>query len=295
MRWIFVMLAAGFSADLLGSDRIDDNGPNSFSESLGRQATLEFSFEPETDLAAGGGFSFWDSRVSAPVFGKRLSDDWLIAARLRYRFSEIDWTEQALFDNSSLHRIDFGLNLIYKPADSPWVGFLSAGPSLATDGSEIDGDDLFYVALIGVGYRFNEKFSLLGGAYFSQDFGEPRLIPAPGFIWTPNSQWAISLIPPRLRIAYAPNKDWRLAVEAFPDGGRWSVSTLDGGEAFLDRSGARAGFRLERRCFDKAWLFLGVGAVFSRDLTLETSGGQALFESDADTGLYVAGGFVWTF
>ena len=295
MRWFIALLAAGFAVELLGSEKLDNNGPNSFSESIGRQATLEFSFEPEADLATGGGFTNWDTRLSAPLFGKRLGENWVIGARLRYRFSEIDWTEQALFDNSSLHRIDLSLNLAYVPEDSPWVGFISAGPALAFDGSAMDGDDLLFVALIGVGYRFNEKFSLLGGAYFSQDFGEPRLIPAPGFVWTPSEAWAISLIPPRLRIAYSPNRDWRLVAEAFPNGGRWSVTTLEGEDAFLDLSGARAGVRLERRCFEKAWLFLSAGAVFSRDLTLETSGGKALFESDADTGLYLAGGFVWTF
>ncbi len=274
---------------------MDEGGPNSFSESIGRQATLEFSYEPEADLAAGGAYSYWDMRLSAPLFGKRIGEDWIFGARLRYRLSAFDWSGQNLYDNGDLHRLDLSLNLVYKPESSPWVGFLSAGPALASDCSEIDTDDVLFVALAGVGYRFSKKFTLLGGAYFSQDFGKPLLIPAPGFLWTPSEDWTLSLIPPRLRIAWAPAENWRLAVEAFPNGGRWSVTTRDGQDAFLDRSGARAGLRLERRCFAQAWLFLAAGGVFNRDLILETTGGEKLFESDADTGFYFATGLAWSF
>ncbi len=296
MRLVHALLLPFLSlAALAAENPTEEGGSNSFNESIGRQATLEFSYEPETDLAAGGGYSYRDMRLSTPLFGKRLGEKWIIGARLRYRLSEFDWTGQDLYDNGDLHRLELSLTLVYKPEASPWLAFLSAGPALASDCSAFDGDDLMFVAITGVGYRFSESFTLLGGAYFSQDFGEPRLIPAPGFIWTPSEHWTLSLIPPRLRIAWKPSTDWRLGVEAFPNGGRWSVTTMDGQDAFLDRSGARAGLRLERRCFGKGWLHVAAGCVFSRDLVLETTGGRKLFESDADTGPYVNAGFIWSF
>jgi hypothetical protein len=273
----------------------NDGSPNAFGEALGRQATLDYSFEPDTDLEAGGAYSYWDVRLSAPIFGKRISDDWVIGARLRYRLSELDWEGQSLFDNDLLHRLELNLSLVYRPKTSPWTAFISAGPVLGTDGSNINSDDLFYVAIVGIGYQFSDRFTLLGGAYFSQDFGESRLLPAPGFIWTPSRKWTLSLIPPRLRIAYAPSSDWRIAAEAFPDGGSWSITTLDNQSAFLDRGGVRLGLRVERRVIGNGWLWVGGGWMVGRELIVEDTQGRRLFESDADSGAYVGTGFAWRF
>jgi|GEM_PF-2124547 len=287
--------AATFEATEQVSEPDQDGGGSSFGEAMGRQARLDYSYEAEADLDSAGAFSYWDVTLSSPIYGRKLGRDWIFGARLRYRFSELDWTEQALFDNDSLHRLDLSLTLVYKPENSPWSGFLSAGPGLSGDGSNVNGDDVLYVAIAGIGYKFSERFTLLAGAYFSQDFGEPLLIPAPGFMWQISKKWNVSLIPPRLRIAYAPSEDWRIVAEAFPNGGRWSVTTLEGEEAFLDRSGARAGLRIERRVVGNAWLQLSGGMVFARDLVLETDAGKVLFESDAEATPYLSVGFLWRF
>ena len=287
--------AATFEATEQVTEPDQDGGGSSFGEAMGRQARLDYSYEAEADLDTAGAFSYWDVTLSSPIYGRKLGRNWIFGARLRYRFSELDWTEQALFDNDSLHRLDLSLTLVYKPENSPWSGFLSAGPGLSGDGSNVNGDDVLYVAIAGIGYKFSERFTLLAGAYFSQDFGEPLLIPAPGFMWQISKKWNVSLIPPRLRIAYAPSEDWRIVAEAFPNGGRWSVTTLEGEEAFLDRSGARAGLRIERRVVGNAWLQLSGGMVFARDLVLETDAGNVLFESDAEATPYLSAGFLWRF
>ena len=287
--------AATFTVPAEAEGSAQDDGGSSFGEAMGRQARLDYSYEAEADLDTAGAFSYWDVTLSTPIYGRKLGRDWIFGARLRYRFSELDWTDQALFDNDSLHRLDLSLTLVYKPENSPWSGFLSAGPGLSGDGSNIDGDDVLYVAIAGIGYRASERLTLLAGAYFSQDFGEPRLLPAPGFIWQLSKKWNISLIPPRLRLAYAPSEDWRIIAEAFPNGGRWSVTTLQGEETFLDRSGTRAGLRIERRVVSNAWLQLSGGMVFARDLVLENDGGRVLFESDAEATPYLSAGFLWRF
>lgn len=307
--WLLTLSPAWLSAPVLAQaptpaapttsapmEQTDDGSSNTFNEAFGRQIRLDYSFEPEADIDDGGGFTFWETQLSTPLFGKKLGDNWIIGARLRYRLSEIEWTDQALFDGSLLHRIDLSLALVYRPRNSPWNAFISAGPALAGDFSSINSDDLLFVAIAGAGYRFSERFTLLAGAYFSQDFGEPLLLPGPGFIWTPSPKWSVSLIPPRLRIAYAPNDDWRIAAEAFPNGGRWNVRTLDGEEAFLDRSGARAGLRIERRVIgENGWLNLSAGWVFARDLVLETTDDRMLFDSNVEGGAFVAAGFAWRF
>lgn len=294
---LFCIAAAPLASSLAEKpDSSDEGGSNSFGEVLGRSLRLDYSFEPESDLDAGGTIQYQEAAFSTPLFGAKLGQDWLVAMRLRYRFAELDWQDQALLDNDPLHRLDLNLSLIYRPESSPWTAFLSAGPALAVDDSGIGDDAWLFTAIAGVGYRFSDRFALLAGAYYSQDFGESRLLPGPGFIWTPSEKWNLSLIPPRLRIAYAPSSDWRVALEAFPNGGRWSVRTLDGQDAFLDRSGARAGLRIERRVIgENGWLHLGAGWVFSRDLTLESERRGILFESDADSGAFISTGFSWRF
>ena len=114
-------------------------------------------------------------------------------------------------------------------------------------------------------------------------------------MWTPNDEWTLSLIPPRLRIAYAPNRDWRIAAEAFPDGGRWSITTQAGQDAFIDRGGARLGLRVERRVLDNGWMYVGGGWMVARDLQVETTAGTPVFNSDADAGAWFGAGFAWRF
>lgn len=294
---VLYLATAPFASSLAQqNDANEEGGSNSFGEVLGRQIRLDYSFEPESDLDAGGTIRLQEAAFSTPLFGRKIGEDWLVAMRLRYRLSELDWQNQALLDDDPLHRLDLNLSLIYRPESSPWTAFLSAGPALASDDSGPSNDAWLFTAIAGAGYRFSDRFTLLAGAYYSQDFGESRLLPGPGFIWTPTEKWSLSLIPPRLRIAYAPAADWRVALEAFPNGGRWSVRTTDGQKAFLDRGGARAGLRIERRVIgENGWLHVGAGWVFSRDLTLEAGDGAVLFDSRADSGVFVSTGFSWRF
>lgn len=238
---------------------------------------------------------FMEIDVALPVWGGRLSDSWLYGFRLNYEASEFSLPDIVPVDGGTFHRFDFRAALIWRPKGSPWSGFLAGGPAIAADDSSIDGDALLWTALFGVGYRFSDRFTLLAGGYFSQDFGEPRLIAAPGFIWSPSKQWSASLIGPRLRVAFAPTEDWRIAIEAMPDGGRWSVRTDDGDQAYLDRRTARAGLRLERRFAKNGWIFAGGGWTFSRELNVEDDDGQKLFSSDVDNGAYFNAGLSWRF
>ena len=294
---IFSAVLAALVSSAAAQDQTagDSGSPNAFGEAIGRQATLEFTFEPTSDLDAGGDFSYWDTRISVPIFGGKITDSWFYGIRSRYRLSEFDGSGSDFFNQNSLHRLDVNLSLLYRPKSSPWVGFISAGPALATDGENIDSDALLLVGIAGVGYRFSDSFTLLGGGFWSQEFGEPRFLAAPGFIWAPSEEWTASLIGPRLRIAYAPSSNWRIAAEAYPDGGRWNIQTADGQDAFLDRSGARLGLRVERRLFGNGWLFLGGGYMVSRDFEVESVGGDRLYSSDADSGAFFNTGFTWRF
>ncbi len=270
--------------------------PAAIGEGLRPLGRFDFAWEPESDLDMGGRFSYWDIRVNTPIWMTELGRDWLLGAVMRYRFSEINWEGQTYFLNDDfLHRIDLNLALLYHPQDSPWLGLLAAGPALATNGGRIDSDDWMFVAIAGVGYRFSKNFTLLGAAYLSEDFGDLSVIPVPGFSWRISEQWDAFLVPPWLRITWKPNSDWRFAAEANTDGSRWSVADLNGDDAYLDRRVIRAGLRVERRLIGNGWLYASGGWMFARELSVETSSEQTIFESDAEAAPYLGAGFVWRF
>lgn len=257
---------------------------------------FDFAWEPESGLDVGGRFSYWDIRVNTPVWMTELGGDWLLGAVTRYRFAEINWDGQTFFQNNDyLHRIDLNLALLYTPQSSPWLGLLAAGPALTTNGGRIDSDDWMLVAIAGAGYRFSSSFTLFAAAYLSEDFGDLSVIPVGGFSWRISDKWDAFLVPPWLRLTWRAAERWRLAAEVNTDGSRWSVATPQGEDAFLDRRVIRAGLRLERLLVGNGWLYASGGWMFARELSVETSDGRTLFESDAESAPYLGAGFVWRF
>ena len=122
------------------------------------------------------------------------------------------------------------------------------------------------------------------------------MLPGIGFIWEINSQWTASLLPPRVRIAYSPSSDWRFSLEAYPDGGFWSVETADGEQASLERKALRTGVRVERKIADNSWAYVSGGWAFGREIRIEEeNGGRVPFESDVDDGAYLAVGLTFGF
>lgn len=261
---------------------------------VARTARLDTWFEPASDLDRGGEVEFFQSRIASPVYGQRVGD-WVLGLRAGYEFTSLDLPGDLLAE-SSLHRLELGPTAVYAPAGSPWRAFVLSSAGLATDFSSLDGEDVIYTAIAAVGYKFSDRFSLLAGGYYSQDFGDARLFPGIGFLWQVTDDWSVSLLPPRLRIAYTPNDSWRFALEAYPDGGGWSVESEDGQQALLERKSLRAGLRIERKIGDKSWAYLGAGWAFGREYRLEDENtGRLLFESDADDGAYLALGFNFGF
>lgn len=261
----------------------------------GRSIRVDDVFEPSTDLDQGGSFEFYQARLVAPLYGKKIGEDWVLAARMKYEYSALEMSEDYL-SHDSLHRVEAGPMLLYKAKDSRWSGILAANVGLATDWSEVGEDDVVLSVLGSVGYRFSDEFTLLLGAYYSQDFGDARLFPGIGFLWKISPQWTVNLTPPRLRISYAPTDDWRFVAEAYPDGGSWSVEASNGEQASLERKTLRAGVRVERKITEKGFAYLGGGWAMGRELRLEEEdSGRLLYESDASNGAYFSAGLNFQF
>lgn len=249
---------------------------------------MDFLWEPEAGLDRGGEVEFFQARLGVPIFGQKVGEDWIWGLRTRYEFSSLEISGDPIA-NSELHRLDLGPTLIYRPEDSAWRAFFSGTIGLATDFSDVNSEDVVYSVLAAGGYKFSDRFTLLFGAYYSQDFGDARLFPGVGFVWKVADKWTASLLPPRLQVAYAPNDDWRFALEGYPDGDSWSVESATGEQSSLERKALRAGVRIERRVSENGWLFAGAGWAFGRELRLEgEESGRVSYESDADDGAYLS-------
>jgi hypothetical protein len=290
----FLLGLMAFSAVVTGAySQTTEMNPDM--SNAGRAIRLDALFEPSADLDKGGSFEFYQARLAAPLFGKRIGEEWILAARMKYEYSVLDVSED-LLSQDSLHRLEMGPMLIYKAKDSAWTGILAANIGLASDWSEINEEDVVLSVLGSVGYRFSDSFTLLLGAYYSQDFGNAKLFPGIGFLWKVSPQWTVNLTPPRLRISYTPTDAWRFVAEAYPDGGAWSVEASNGEQASLERKALRTGVRIERKITENGFAYLGGGWAMGRELRLEEeNSGRLLYESDASNGAYFSAGMNFQF
>jgi hypothetical protein len=260
-----------------------------------RAIRLDANFEPQADLDRGGNLQTWQARLRLPVFGARLGTDWFLGLQLNHEMTFLDLNPE-LLAHDELTRLEVGALFGWRPEGSNWTALLGAWGGLSTDWSDIGSDDFVFRALAAGGYRFSDRFTLLFGAYYSNDFGDATLFPSLGFIWKLDDAWTASLIPPRLRLSYALSDRWTFSVEAFPDGDSWSAETLDDSQASVERKNFHAGFRLERRIGESGACHLGAGWALGRELRAEREdNGRLLFESDVDDGLYVSTGFSFSF
>jgi hypothetical protein len=283
------LLSLTLLTDALRAQSLDMNPSDS------RAIRLEASFEPEADLDGGGNLETWQTRLRVPFFGTRLGTDWFLGLQLNHEMTFLDLNPGLLADEE-LTRLEVGAILGWRPEGSKWTALLGTWGGVSTDWSEINGEDFVLRVLAAGGYRFSDRFTLLFGAYYSNDFGDATVFPGPGFIWKVTDAWTASLIPPRLRVSYAFNDLWSLSAEAYPDGGTWSAESVDGDQATVERKNFRTGLRLERRLGEKGAIHIGAGWALGRELRAEREdNGSLLFESDVDDGLYISTGFSYSF
>jgi hypothetical protein len=268
---------------------------------LAQEGTVEKSFIPnysigslgyavigDSDFDDGDGSlsqDQYDAELLAPI---SLQDEWKLTAGVRYRLNTLDFGGRELpFANSlDLHRLEVPFNLWIDYSDR-WNFWFRASPGLYSDFDSISSDAFTFSALALGSYQWTETLSVAVGGYYSRDLGSEKLLPAAGFIWKPDPHWSLALTVPRIELAYAPTRDWLLAARAYPSGGGWNISGVDGDEnADLNLSSVRAGLGVERRLFGKVWGSVDGGLQFAQELELEGSG-RSDFTEDLDDSWFV--------
>ncbi len=252
--------------------------------------------DSDFDTPEAGDFSFSEASIwaDAPLYlGDKLK--WTLG--VRYRYNGLDAGGEAgdlIGSDLDLHRIQLSTNLWYDASDR-WKFWGRVAPGVLSDFSDISGDD-FGVNALALGlYKFNDQWRGAIGGFFTSDLGEASILPALGIIWTPSQQWSLSLTIPRVQIAYAPNRDWLLTLNASPGGGGWNVENPIEGEddLTLNYSAIRLSAAIERKLGgpeSKIWAFAEGGLHVAQSLQVQDNDEIVLYDEEIENAFFGAVG-----
>lgn len=125
--------------------------------------------------------------------------------------------------------------------------YAQVGTDSRNDGEDVEMEDYALNVLAAAGYRFNERWTLIGGLYFrskSLGGGLPAIpLPAVEAIYTPSRDLVVIFGLPLNGVIYSPTPEWSLRVFAFfpfnisaeagytPEGSDFSFSASFGGNS----------------------------------------------------------------
>jgi hypothetical protein len=170
---------------------------------------------------------------------------------------------------------------------SPWFFVAWARAELASDFQHINGDDFTFDIAGGVGYRFNDRFSLTTGATVLNLNGDSRIIPGINFDWVVNDKTRIGLYGPMPMISYKPNEDWSFSMRGIPGGGVWNITNDHGDSKSINLTSYQLGVFASRRITGEFWINAGVGAtVFNNIKYSDPDGSHKTLDEDMGSGLF---------
>lgn len=235
------------------------------------------SLEGAVPVSADDGGSVGYGRVSVgSPFWWQPKGEWRAFAGFDYDLTRVEWKGG---EGRSLtgHAIALPLDVLWLPGavegrgldEQKWFGWMRVSPSLYSDLSQVSGSDVGLSAIMAVGWRPVREWVWVGGAYFSRELGEPRLLPAVGFVWTPNEAWTLALLPPRAALTWKPSEAWRLALVVQPAGGNWAVEETGEGRGYYGLSVFTGTVDVERRFGKNLRAFGSIGAAFAGEVRTE--------------------------
>jgi hypothetical protein len=190
--------------------------------------------------------------------------------------------------DEDLHSLELPLYFIHSTPSSPWIFGAWVKPSLSTDFDHIDTDDIFLDVALGAAYKFSDRLYIGGGVAAFDVFGDPSLIPGPGFIWMPTDDIAINLVGATFTADWKASENWKFGLDVRSAGGVWNIDDNHQSRT-LDFTSFRAGLHADRRIVDTWWVEGGAGMTFANKIELRTHGGLGLNENvlgDLDEGVY---------
>lgn len=182
--------------------------------------------------------------------------------------------------------LEFG----WRPRVTPWLsGDLAVKPGVFTDFDHFTDDS---IRILGRGlaiFSLNSQFQVVLGVLYL-DRLRVKLLPAAGFIWSPNVDSRYEVVFPRPKLAHRVvtwgNFDiwWYVAGEY--GGGSWTIERASGAKDQIDYNDIRLYLGLESVDLANHKLFVEAGWVFEREVIYRKS--DADFDPD-DTFMLRAG------
>lgn len=196
----------------------------------------------------------------------------------------------------NMHLIRSNVSYI-RPLKNRWGIMVSAGTTLMSNlGDGITSEDFVFNAILGVTKRwgdFERNSSLLIGAFYGTQLGEPTVLPAVSFRQKLNEHWSYSLGIPITGLTYQINKKHRLALLASPQG----IFANNSNEVAVDGNRTLTNTKLQfngintrlsyRYLFTKNLAFIGeAGFVPNATLKVLDNDNEDIFDLDPGNGAY---------
>lgn len=188
--------------------------------------------------------------------------------------------------DEDLHSIALSAFFIKGISNSKWFAAGWTRAEMATDFQHINGDDFDFDIAGGLGYRFNERFTMGFGAVALSLNGDTRIIPGIGFDWTPYENVRVGLYGPNFVASYSPNDQWEFSVRGVPGGGDWNIRDNAGDSRTIDLTSYRIGLHAKRHITNELWLGAGVGMTVANEIELRDPSGGNSFNRDLDGSLF---------
>lgn len=254
-------------------------------------ANFNFSQTGGMDLGRGSG----DLDVTRFEAGAFLSkpfkpaDGMILVPKGDYRYTGLNTVGSPATDpiqDEELHSISLSGIFLNMREGSPWMYGAWGRAELASDFQHIDSYDFTFDLSAGVGYRFQNGFTLAAGAAVINLNGDEAFYPGLGFDWTISETLRAGLYGPNLAVDCTAVEDWVFSLRGDPSGGVWNLTDDAGLSRSIDFSSYRIGLFASRRLTGKLWVTAGGGVVFGNELNYTTPGGRELFSREPDTGLF---------
>ncbi len=230
--------------------------------------------------------------IMSPIFYEK-SDDWAFGAGFRYELTDIDFSNSALLNESTLHSIDLPLFASYDQSESlQWI--LLFNPTLSGDLDHISGDGMNYMTMAGVRYEKSENFQWIFGAFYSTGFNDNTFIPGIGFSWKPSENSDFLFAGPLLRYRYSFTDSIDFILDGKYSSNDWNTYNA-GTERDLSLKTYQLTASIQWNFNENNAAYGGVGIEVAREIEIKNDIGTVLHKKDIKSAPLFEVGYRYSF
>lgn len=173
------------------------------------------------------------------------------------------------FNSASLQGI-----FIQDLVNTPWFAVGWTRAELASDFQAIGTEDFTFDAALGLGYKFNDSFTLAAGILATNFNGNIRLFPGINFAWTPSEQLSIGFYGASFLAKLDIHDNWFLSADAQPGGAIWNLNDSLGNSRSVVLRSYWASISTHHRIAGELWFSAGIGYSFGNEIEIQGNRGD---------------------